>query len=197
MQYIQKHCNEDVPFFMEPTTGNWQPGVSHWSTGKVMDEFMATATTSHKFIVKDHIHTFSKHDQHIQNLLLSDSTFKIRLQRRNFAEQVASRYIVWCRNEWHYTEKTVSTDYEQPIPLSADIILRICSFIHAINEQLRETDINFDLDLYYEDVLTSCDLDQSGLLATPKPKNYQELLDFIKFQIEHAWPSHSTRHLRL
>lgn len=197
MQYIQKRCDQDVPFFMEPTTGNWQPGNSDWSTGKAMEDFMATAAVSNKFIVKDHIHTFRKHTPHMQNVLLSDSTFKIRLQRRNFAEQVASRYIVWCRNEWHYTKNTVLADHARPVPLDADIILRTCSFLHAINEQLRKTHTQFDLDLYYEDIQAAYDLDQSGLLATPKPENYQELLDFIRFQVEHVWPSHSTRHLRL
>lgn len=179
LKYIQKQCSVDTEIFMEPTTGNWQPDSTDWQTGEEMDRFVKIASNTSNFIVKDHIHTFYKHSLQHQHLLLSTATFKIRLQRRNFAEQVASRYIVWCRKEWHYTvDKVDKTIYN--VPIRSDVIWQIAITLRKINQQLEHTNIQFDLDLFYEDLCSLFDLDSTGFLETPKPANYEDLVNYIR-----------------
>lgn len=193
LHYVQKCCGEDIPFFMEPTTGNWQPGKKDWSTGKVMEEFIATARNSKRFIVKDHIHTLHKHDPSILKSLLSESTYKIRLQRRDTIKQVASRYIVWHRNLWHHDINTKEADQQEDIPLHSDVVLTIHGYINAINKMLIDSNIEFDLDVFYEDLV----FEGIGFISTPKPRNYNELLEFITYQTKHVWPYQSKYHIRL
>lgn len=184
LHYIQKQHGPDVQLFMEPTTGNWQPNSEDWQTGDEMVRFNATISSTDKFIVKDHIHTFHKHSKQSLDILLSDRTLKIRLQRRNFAEQIASRYIVWCRKEWHYTEIAASKTSVAEVPVYTNVIIDIATKLKKINKQLSESTITFDVDLFYEDIITLCDLKQTGFIETPKPDNYPGLIKHIEYQIK-------------
>lgn len=182
-KYIKNKSDIPLEFFMEPTTGNWAPDKLDWQTNNVMEDFNRAFDNTDKIIVKDHIHTFKKHLPKNIEYLLSDKTFKIRLRRRDFIEQIASRYIVWYRKEWHYNKDTVdSIKYE--VAINSEIILKIAMIFKDINTELDNVQIKFDLDLYYEDIILDYDLEISSLVPTPKPSNYQELLEIIRHEVK-------------
>ena len=107
-----------------------------------------------------------------------DNFFTIRLRRRNIIEQCASYYIARTIDKWHSTIHDftsldfIALDYNE-IKLSTDLILQANIKNEAINH-------NFNLELYYEDL----DLSNPDLVKNSKPKNYQELLDIIKADID-------------
>jgi len=165
-KYIKTLCEKDIPYFLEPDYSG-QQGVNNFR-----NEFYR----SKDFILKCHLINLHKYGGSISTYLLQHA-YKIRIRRNDVVKQIASYYIANVRNKkWHFTNKEELnlTDY---IPINFNLLKSYIMFIKYSNKILDTTNINFDLDLYYEDLP---DLDSTGFYITPPPKNYDELLDIIQ-----------------
>lgn len=107
-----------------------------------------------------------------------DDFFTIRLKRKNIIEQCASYYLARARKKWHYTVNDC-VDQDTILIDNDEIKISIDHMIYGNNKN-NSLNYNFDLDVYYEDL----DLSNPDLVKNPKPKNYQELLDIIKADID-------------
>ena len=163
--YIQKLCNVDIRYFKEPDYN----GVHE------MEEFYHYFSQSKDFILKCHYIHLYRYRNDISDYLLSNA-YKIRIRRRNFINQVASIYIATARGKkWHFKKNDQLTLVDS-IPIDLEIIKKYISYMASANDKLNSAPINFDLDLFYEDLPKMTDDDYYIVL---KPSNYDEILDTI------------------
>jgi len=106
--------------------------------------------------------------------LLESSSFKIKLQRKNKIEQIASYYIATLRDKWWTTNNDQDNSYFIPIKLEllqecARKILYVDNLLNNYNEA--------DLTLWYEDLDYFDDIDRK---QSAKPNNMNRLLDVIE-----------------
>jgi len=168
--YIQSMYNKEIKYFLEPD----------YNGQKEVDNFSNYSKQSNNFIFKCHFIFLHKYDRELIDHLLSKA-YKIRLRRRDFIKQVASLEIAHCRKQrWHYTSK-YHLWLNDTVPIDIESIKQNITFLREANSSLDNANINFDLDLYYEDFPK---INNAGFYITPKPLNYNELLDIIKSLVE-------------
>jgi hypothetical protein len=139
------------------------------------------STASKNFILKVHLYHLDRYDAAITEFLTqSDSVFRIKLQRRDVIKQIASHYIGRVRkNKWRYLFENRSDDpccYTDSVPVHASILKNSITQIVDQNRAFVDCPIKFDLELLYEDLPV---MHGTGDRITPKPANYQEIIDAI------------------
>ena len=165
--YIKSLYGKDIPYIVEPDySGQAELNCFY----KYFNNF------SKQFILKCHYINLDRYDTDIINYLMNES-FKIRIRRKDFVKQFASLYIAISRNKlWHF-RNTQELNLVDTIDIDITTIKQYIPYLKRANYELDRSLINFDLDLYYEDLPT---IDNTGYYITPKPANYDELLATIK-----------------
>jgi LPS sulfotransferase NodH len=158
--YIQD-MHQELAFFNEPD-----------NSVERINGFTNKILNNKNYLLKAHLYNIHLYPNH-NFLCYSDEIFRIRLRRKNFVEQAVSFYIAKKRNEkWSYkSEEEVNLSKLDHIPLDIELAGKSVDFLKKVNKILDDTDIKFDLDLFYEDLT----LDNSRYFPTPLPANYQEL----------------------
>jgi hypothetical protein len=166
-KYIKEICEDPkMKYFNEPES----------AAKNKLDNLQGYMCRSNNYIVKTHLTNLHKYPPYLKNFFkTSESVFRIRIQRRIFLDQVTSLYIAVKRNnKWHY-ETAIETNFvPDTIEIDKDLLDRQIRHIYRCNKALKNSQINFDLNLYYEDLPVMDNLD---LYKTPKPLNYQEIRD--------------------
>lgn len=163
--YIKTLCNKELPYFIEPD----------YKGPQAIKEFQSFCKQSDDFIVKIHLMNLSAYDTWVSSYLLQDA-FKIRIKRKNFVKQVASLYIAKKRNfKFHYSKHELG--FLDSIDIDKQLIQRLITFISNANSVLDNASYVFDMDLTYEDLPQ---IQNDNYCITPKPENYNELLDAIQ-----------------
>jgi len=170
--HIRKNCTDKPPVvFLEP------------DRSATLDIFTRYYNLDQEknFILKVHLHNLSSYDPDIVEFLTQSPTvFRIKLLRQDVVKQIASHYIASMRNnKCHYYayETTRKNNYADPIPIDTDMLVGATSAILKHNRAFVDNGIQTDLDVLYED-LPSVN-DAAATIVTPKPANYQEILDAI------------------
>lgn len=168
-QAIDKHPN--CYYFSEPDYLNLDKGSVNING---LNEFYKVCQTTDNFVVKCHYFRFvDVYRQDIRELLLSKA-FKIRLRRKNIISQIASVYIANRNNKYVYSINDSIASYN--VPIDENHIKKIIEFLRFSNSAIDNAEIDFDLNLYYEDLEN---LNQSGHIESIKPQNYRQLCDCI------------------
>jgi len=172
--YIQKLIGNDVHYFLEPD----YDGPDH------MEHFETYFKDNKKFILKAHLYNLHLYNTNIVEYLTeSKEVFKIRIRRRNIIEQISSLYIAMIRkNAWHFRNKE-STQFSDTIPKDVMLLIKCIQIIKNSNSLINNTKIQFDQDLFYEDLV---DLGDVGFYKSPEPSNYSDILDFVKSNLIHT-----------
>jgi len=147
-----------------------------------MQSFIEYAATNNQYILKFHAKQLLKFPTDIvKNIFLNDA-FLIRIRRRNVIDQMVSNYIELCRGVWGYQPATAETYKDEKIIINSDTINIAIQAIQRYNKSIDTLKINYDLDLYYEDLVK--DLGEvSPTIMTPKPTNVDEIYRAIKNQL--------------
>ena len=156
-----------------------EPDKGSQDMAEFVDYYHSTA--SKNFILKVHLYHLDRYDAAITEFLTqSDSVFRIKLQRRDVIKQIASHYIGRVRkNKWRYLFENRSDDpccYTDSVPVHASILKNSITQIVDQNRAFVDCPIKFDLELLYEDLPV---MHGTGDRITPKPANYQEIIDAI------------------
>lgn len=116
----------------------------------------------------------------VYQTLLDEDNFKIRLMRRNKVNQIASHYIAEQTRQFSIPLGNVVDDYSVNIDIPQ--ILISMDILGNNDKILIESTLQFDLNLYYEDL----QFDSSYTLSIPtkQPKNYNEICDTIRLLLE-------------
>ena len=165
--YIRKTCNDNtIQAFYEPD-----------AVGGRINEFLEVYNKNKNFIVKTHLMNIERYSPEISNFFTtSDSVFRIRIQRKDLIKQIVSFYIAVSRgNKWHYRHAN-ELDIVDKIDIDHNMLQAHVKHIIRSNKILKESQINFDLDLFYEDLPK---MDNLSFYVNPKPTNYQEILDAV------------------
>ena len=178
--HIQSLCAEKIPYFIEPDYNN----------NNRMVAFEKFFNYSKKFIVKLHAHNEHHYPTEIVDFLRNDTNvFRVRIRRHDIIKQIASLYSVLVRGkmtgEREIYNYSIFDIVHEKRNLSDDVLIidkermkRNVKFILKANKTLNESTLNFDMDLYYEDIVD--DLKRTTTVEYPKPKNYDEILQEIE-----------------
>lgn len=166
--YIRKMSNDSsIQAFYEPD-----------AVGGRMNEFLQVYNSDSKnFIVKTHLMNIERYSPEIANFFTtSDSVFRIRIQRKDLIKQIVSYYIAVSRgNKWHYRNVN-ELDIVDNISIDNSMLQNHVKHIIRGNKILKESKINFDLNLFYEDLP---EMNNLSFYINPKPVNYQEIFDAV------------------
>jgi LPS sulfotransferase NodH len=163
--YIKSMCEKDIGYFQEPDY-HGQPEI---------DKFNKYFVNSKNFILKCHFIHLHRYGTTVSEYLL-DNAYKIRIRRKDFVKQIASFYIARARNNcWHY-QNNETINLVDTISINTTYIKQYIIYLKNANYKLEHASVNFDLDLYYEDLPA---INNAGYYIAPKPVNYDELLDTI------------------
>lgn len=133
---------------------------------------------TNRFIVKMLYYKFEEFcRQDVKERLLNES-YKIRLRRRDVVKQIASNYISRKIKKFHFTREDDSSLIEKPLDMAndAEMLTKLILGYKKTNAMLDNTEINFDLDLYYEDLPPM----DTKYVVSKKPANYDEICRNIK-----------------
>jgi len=111
-----------------------------------------------------------------QKVLASDC-YKIRITRRDLLAQVVSYYIASQKNTWVQKSKTVPS---YNVEINADRMKQLASTIIRNNALLMSLNVEFDLDVVYEDL----DFDEDGSYKTTPPENFDAVVELAQITIE-------------
>lgn len=183
-----------VVIFASPRTGsnaighhitNSNPGAVYYSEPAPdfqLERFITQSKNKHVLkVIVDHI---SDYPDTLKDYIFSEQNFKVKIMRKDVVEQIASYYIALTRNVWVYWgenrnnlsqfEKSI-TEFQTTdcIMLDEEKINR-CT-MHILESNKMVDNIATDLELCYEDIIKF----NSKTKQTPRPANYQELVDII------------------
>ena len=177
-----------ISFYSEPFCQT--PGLFNRDNKTFLDAFKAIVLTDQPFIAKEHYFRFEKFldsdsltlnfkDPIINHLINSDQVFKIRLQRKNKVEQIASYYVCLSVKKWAYLKNAPGTNLDDCVlPINLDQLKNYIDLFENRFKMIQSIPSSLiDLDLYYEDLGS---LDNSVLEPAPHPANYSSIISAIK-----------------
>jgi hypothetical protein len=138
-------------------------------------EFEKYSKKNQQYVLKIHLHDLLISSEYIQQLAHTPNIFKIRIRRRDIIKQIASIYTASERRRFLYPTHRPD-NYSVDIEVETVRISYMVQFVKEINYAMENTDIMFDLDVWYEDLLVA----ETVYKRTPRPPQYQELLEEIK-----------------
>jgi hypothetical protein len=158
-------------FYSEPLTS---------SSSEIINNFKKSMISNERLVVKVHAHTFFKYYEDFK----MRSFYKIRIRRKSVVDQIASDYLAMERKKWWYSADDVYHDLKKDVKIDIE---RICISIDAITKMNRFLDtfdflegIQFNSEVYYEDIKETMSDMNLVTSTTTHPENYQELLDTIQ-----------------
>jgi hypothetical protein len=174
-RYIKNIAPPDLLYFAEP---DHRGDIAIQNFLKIMD-------STKKFILKVHLQHIQKYQPNTDYLLYDPEPFRIRIRRRDFIKQAVSLYITTVKNKrrdkeiWNAWKGGTAYDIllqeTEPLPYTEAGIIKALQSVHRTTTELNNSDIKFDLDLYFEDIIPL--INTTNFVEYPKPKNYQEILD--------------------
>jgi hypothetical protein len=147
------------------------------------DSFRSNVFSDRPFVVKEHYYRIKEglvnNDLIANHLINSDQVFKIRLQRKNKVEQIASYYVCELVNQRVYLKNAPNTGLvDRILPINLDQLKNYIELFEHRFKMIQSIPSSLiDLDLYYEDLGS---LDNSVLEPAPHPANYSSIISAIK-----------------
>ncbi len=136
----------------------------------LLNELKIFSSRSNKYIIKTHANHLELFPAEIQNYLKKDSEpYRIRIFRNDLLKQAMSLYLEFYRNKWYYFDGDAFK--KDVVPINNKKIERAIAACHFQRDILEKLDISFDETLIYED----CSFENTGMMITPKPKNFDDL----------------------
>lgn len=157
--YLSKKYN--IAFFCEPDESE-----------KLAD---LLNNTKEEYILKFHAKNLKKYPSQIISKIFKNDCFLIRIRRRNLVSQIASNYVSLKRGRWNYKSDTVIEP--ESMKIDTDLVDISIQTVKIYNQYLETLVVTYDMDLYYEDIIS--DIQVTDYVITPKPLFYDELEDII------------------
>jgi LPS sulfotransferase NodH len=109
--------------------------------------------------------------------IFAQDYYRIKLSRRNELDQVLSFYIALMTNVW---DETARTSPKYIVPINPERIQYSIDQVQLNNRMLAELDIEYDLELIYEDLGI---VDNTEFVKVVPPVNY----DRVRLAVESAY----------
>jgi hypothetical protein len=140
-----------------------------------LEEFIEFSKSNNNYILKLLGSSIPMFPKSVQDIIFSDNVFKIKMNRRNIINQIASHYVGLNRKTWNYIQ--IDENYKNL--MDTNIIIELDKVKRSI-EMVRYdrnivNKIKTDIELFYEDFVNF----ESLTIKTPKPANYPLLIDTI------------------
>jgi hypothetical protein len=177
-----------VVIFASPRTGstalgyhivNNYPQIKYYNEPNLrpdeLEEFAEFFKLNNNYILKLMGSSIPMFPKSVQDIIFSDKVFKIKMNRRNIVNQIASFYIARNRDAWSY----IQIDEKYNNLMDTNIIIDLGKVRDNIEIIIKERNIidkiETDIELFYEDFINF----QSLTIKTPLPANYSLLIDTI------------------
>lgn len=140
-----------------------------------MKKFVCNFELDNNFVLKIMAEMLGndQYPKHIMEKILSNKCFKIKLNRKNIVEQIASFYTCRNRKTWVYDEINHKHWNNTYIDINHAEIEHSIKWVTYQNKLLDK--VIADISLCYEDLPTI----ESTFKKTPRPTNYNELIGLI------------------
>jgi hypothetical protein len=149
-----------------------------------LDDFTDYSKTSNQYILKFHLEYLNKYPPELIKKIINHDAFLIKIQRRSLIKQIVSDYISRVRNVYVYDIMKAYKHKDETIPIKDDLIEGCIKLIQDLNEAFNKTQINYDLEIYYEDFINSInDSYKTRFVIAPKPTNYNEIHQAIEYHL--------------
>jgi hypothetical protein len=155
--------NTSAKYYNEP---NFRPAE--------LEEFIEFSKSNNNYILKLLGSSIPMFPQSVHDIIFSDNVFKIKMNRRNIINQIASHYIGINRQTWNYLN---NENYNNL--MNSDIIIELGKVRRSIEMVRYDRNIvdkiKTDIELFYEDFVNF----DSPMKKTPLPSNYAVLIEAI------------------
>lgn len=149
-----------------------------------MEGFTTYSNSSSQYIVKFHLANLNKYPTNFIDKIINYDAFLIKTTRRNVMDQMVSTYIEMIRTLWYYDAIAVEKYKNETIPIKTDIIKQAVKVIKESNAYFNEIQINYDLEIYYEDFIKNInDIYKTRSNIAPKPINHNEIYQAIEYYL--------------
>jgi hypothetical protein len=172
----------ELELFIEPDSY-----INQMTKKDSMDNFINYSKISNQYIVKCHLKYLIKYPTNIIKKVINNDLFLIRIKRRNVLDQMVSMYIELIRKKWSYDADMAESYKDKIVPIEVDIIAKAVRQINEFNNPLKGLNINYDLEIYYEDLITNIDINdvyKTNSNITPKPINHTKIYQLIQKELE-------------
>lgn len=159
-------------FFKDKNLKFYDEIGTHRTSKEPFDEFLNYIKTNNNFILKAHAWDLFKtyknapYPNEVRNYLNGKASL-VRIRRKDFLNQSVSYYISKKTNTWHNAEhinqNTIEVNHH-------DMYDAVC-YVKQQNNLLDSINLDFVLDLYYEDIIFS----NTKIIKNTKPSNYDYL----------------------
>ena len=140
-----------------------------------MNELMQAHDKKYRYILKVHAYDLIKdYPASIKKMINNNDCYLIRIRRKNLIAQLTSEYISQKRKKWSYQKQDIISNND--IEIDNELIQKSLRIILTSNHIIDTYPVNFNLDLFYEDL----DIDLPVSIPTPQPKNYDLIYQEFK-----------------
>jgi hypothetical protein len=155
-----------------------------YSTDKTeFDKFAELIQSTNEYVIKCHAADLVNYPKFLLDKINNRETYNIKVVRQDKVAQLASVYLSEVRRIYSY-EKLNLSNYNETIRIEKTRITKCLIRMHKNYTELEELNVIFDKIVNYEDYV----YDLGTTVATPKPKNYNELINIIENYIkDYKW----------
>jgi hypothetical protein len=173
LRNLIKEEDTNIKFYNEPITPG---GDKHQA--KIDDKIYEKFVESKNFIIKLHLFDLQLYPQEMQEFLLhSPDVYRIRIRRLDIIKQIVSLYLAKARNFTFHFYEGDDIPINDTIEIKRKLLLLCINKILNYNKILNETNIQYDLDLLYENLPRLSNT--NGMVFTPIPENYNQLFNLV------------------
>lgn len=157
-------------------------GIKIWAEpNKSVEEFESferwLAAGSTDYVLKIIAHQLVNNE--VYQTILKTDCYKIKLTRANKIDHIVSQYIAHSTRIWNSNDR-----YARGVEYTVDIDMNLINYTiqSVINNDrvFNSSDINFDETLTYENLITTMNLDSTGIVKIMPPINYDEIKTVIE-----------------
>ena len=163
-------------------------GIKIWSEpNNSVEEFEAferwLAAESTDYVLKIIAHQLVNNE--VYQTILKTDCYKIKLTRANKIDHIVSQYIAHSTRIWNSNDR-YARGVEYTVDIDIDLINYTIQSVINNDRVFNSSDINFDETFTYENLITTMNLDSTGIVKIMPPINYDE----IKTVIEKEYDKH-------
>jgi len=137
-------------------------------------KFSEFIQTTDQYVVKFHAMDLLDYPNILIDKINNNQSYNIKIVRKNKVEQLASVYLSEIRKTYTYDRLNLDMYADEIIKIEKMRLARCLNRMHKNYLELENLKVSFDKVVIYEDYIYD-----SGSVMTPKPKNYNDLLNLI------------------
>jgi hypothetical protein len=144
------------------------------------DKFSKLIQSTNEYVIKFHAADLINYPKFLLDKINNRETYNIKIVRQDKVAQLASVYLAEIRKTYTYDRLNLDMYADEIIKIEKIRLAGCLKRMHKNYTELEELTVIFDKVVNYEDYV----YDLGTAVITPKPKNYNELINIIENWLE-------------